>query len=213
MSAHAAQLASNVSASVGPRRRRGSQLSAGPSVRRPPRDVRLKSTRVTVGVISDTHGLLRPEATAALARSDLIIHCGDIGAPEVIARLNQIAPVVAIRGNIDKGAWAEEFPATRAVEIAGALLYVLHDLAQLDLDPVAAGFQAVLAGHSHHPKVERRNGVLFVNPGSAGPRRFTLPVSLAQVGITPRRVTAVVISLLVPGAGQNGSGQDPAPCA
>src|SRR5262245_40015060 len=126
-------------------------------------------SRSRVGVISDTHGLLRPEALAALARSDLIIHCGDIGAPEVITGLSQIAPVVAIRGNIDKGAWADGFPTSQVVESAGAHLYVLHDLADLDLDPVAADFQVVLAGHSHHPKVERRNGVLFVNPGSAGP--------------------------------------------
>lgn len=161
----------------------------------------MSRSRVTIGVISDTHGLLRPEATAALARSDLIIHCGDIGAPEVIAGLRQIAPVVAIRGNIDKGAWAKEFPATQVVEFAGALLYVLHNLADLDLDPVAAGFQAVLAGHSHYPKVERRNGVLFVNPGSAGPRRFPLPVALAQLRIVAGRVSAVLIPLPVAGAG------------
>jgi hypothetical protein len=158
-------------------------------------------SRVTIGVISDTHGLLRPEAIAALARSDLIVHCGDIGAPEVMAGLRQIAPVAAIRGNVDKGAWAKELPTTRVVELAGALLYVLHDLAELDLDPAAAGFQAVLAGHSHHPKVQRRNGVLFVNPGSAGPHRFTLPVAVAKVRIGSGRVSARVIPLAVPGAG------------
>ena len=156
--------------------------------------------RATVGVISDTHGLLRPEAVAALARSDLIIHCGDIGTPDVIAGLRQIAPVVAIRGNVDRGAWAEEFPTTRVVEAAGALLYVLHDLAELDLDPAAAGFRAVLAGHSHRPQVERRGGVLFVNPGSAGPRRFHLPVAVAGIRIASGRVSAGVVPLAVASA-------------
>ena len=158
-------------------------------------------SRATVGVISDTHGLLRPEAIAALARSDLIVHCGDIGAPEVITGLRQIAPVVAIRGNVDKGAWAKGLPITQVVESAGAHLYVLHDLGELDLDPAATGFQVVLAGHSHHPKVERRNGVLFVNPGSAGPRRFRLPVAVAELQIASGCVSAAVTTLCVAGAG------------
>jgi len=157
----------------------------------------VKHTRATIGVISDTHGLLRPEAIAALTPSDLIVHCGDIGSPEVVSGLRQIAPVVAIRGNVDKGAWAKGFPTTQVVELAGALLYVVHNLAELDLDPAAAGFHAVLAGHSHHPKVERRSGVLFVNPGSAGPRRFRLPVAVASIRLASGRMSAEVIPLSV----------------
>src|SRR5262245_34410564 len=158
-------------------------------------------TTTTVGVISDTHGLLRPEAIAALARSDLIIHCGDIGAPEVIAGLRRIAPVAAVRGNVDKGPWAREFPSTPVAESAGALLYVLHDLADLDLDPAASGFEVVVSGHSHQPRIEQRHGVLFVNPGSAGPRRFTLPVAVAEIQIASGRASASIVPLAVPGAG------------
>ena len=153
----------------------------------------------SVGVISDTHGLLRPEALAALEGSELIIHCGDIGAPEVVPRLRQIARVVAIRGNVDHGPWAAEFAATEVVECAGALIYVLHDVLELDLAPAAAGFQAVLAGHSHQPKIEERNGVLYVNPGSAGPRRFKLPVTVARLEIRAGDVRASIVPLAVAG--------------
>ncbi len=134
-----------------------------------------------IGVISDTHGLLRPEAVKALAGVELIIHAGDIGNPEVLAALEQIAPVQAIRGNTDRGDWAADLPLTRVVEVGGVHLYVLHELFCLDLDPAAAGFAAVIFGHSHHPHLARKNGVLYLNPGSAGPRRFTLPVSLARL--------------------------------
>jgi putative phosphoesterase len=138
---------------------------------------------IQIGVISDTHGLLRPAAVAALAGSTLIIHAGDVGKPEILAALREVAPVVAVRGNVDRGAWAWELPATEVVELEQTRLYVLHDLAALDLDPVAAGFQAVISGHSHQPSIEHREGVLYLNPGSAGPRRFTLPISVAMLYI------------------------------
>jgi len=136
-----------------------------------------------IGVISDTHGLLRPEAVKALAGVELIIHAGDIGNPQVLAALGQIAPVQAVRGNTDRGEWAADLPHTRVVEVGGVLLYVLHELFTLDLDPAAAGFAAVIYGHSHSPRLERKNGVMYLNPGSAGPRRFSLPVSLAFIRI------------------------------
>lgn len=150
-----------------------------------------------IGVISDTHGLLRDEASAALRGSELIIHAGDIGKPEVLEGLREIAPVVAVRGNNDRGAWARALRDSELVEIAGVSLYVLHDLAELDLDPTAAGFKAVIAGHSHRPKVEKRAGVVYLNPGSAGPRRFKLPVALAQVRIVAHDVEAKIIELSV----------------
>ena len=131
-----------------------------------------------IGVISDTHGLLRPEAIDALAGVELIIHAGDIGNPQILEALAQIAPVHAVRGNTDRADWAADLPHTRVVEVGGLLIYVLHELFTLDLDPAAAGFAAVIFGHSHSPHMERKNGVLYLNPGSAGPRRFTLPVSL-----------------------------------
>ena len=125
----------------------------------------------TVGVISDTHGLLRPEAVAALAGVERIVHAGDIGSPDVLAALGRIAPVAAVRGNNDREAWAARIPETEVVEVGDVSLYVLHDLHELDLDPRAAGFAAVIAGHSHQPRVEEKAGVLYLNPGSAGPRR------------------------------------------
>lgn len=148
-----------------------------------------------VGVISDTHGLLRPEALKALEGVDLIIHAGDIGKPEVLEVLQSVAPVVAVRGNMDKGAWARELPETEVVEIGGLLLYVLHDLNELDLDPVAASFGAVLSGHSHRPSVKEHRGILYLNPGSAGPRRFRLPVSLAHLRIQGGALVAEEITL------------------
>jgi putative phosphoesterase len=134
-----------------------------------------------IGVISDTHGLLRPEALGALAGVDMIIHAGDVGKPEVLEGLSRIAPVHAVRGNVDRGDWARALPASQVVEADGPLIYVLHNLAELDLNPQAAGFAAVVSGHSHKPGHEMRNGVLYLNPGSAGPRRFRLPVTLARM--------------------------------
>jgi len=136
-----------------------------------------------VGLISDTHGLLRPEAMRALAGSDLIIHAGDIGAPEILDALRALAPVAAVKGNVDTGAWAANLPATAVAEAGGTLIYVLHDLGELDLDPAAAGFGVVVSGHSHKPGSLERGGVLFVNPGSAGRRRFKLPVTVARLDL------------------------------
>ncbi|HEU4368846.1 MAG TPA: metallophosphoesterase family protein [Methylomirabilota bacterium] len=150
----------------------------------------------TLGVISDTHGLVRPEALAALAGVERIVHAGDIGAPEVLDALARIAPVTAVRGNNDRAAWAAGIPETDVVEVGGLALYVLHDLHELDLDPGAAGFAAVIAGHSHRPRVEERDGVVYVNPGSAGPRRFKLPISLARVTITNGRLDTELRTLL-----------------
>jgi uncharacterized protein len=149
----------------------------------------------TLGVISDTHGLLRPEAVAALAGVERIVHAGDIGNPDVLTALERIAPVSAVRGNNDRDAWAAEIPETEVVEIGDVSLYVLHNLHELDLDPRAAGFAAVIAGHSHQPRQEERDGVLYLNPGSAGPRRFKLPISLARLTITGTRVQAELVTL------------------
>jgi putative phosphoesterase len=148
-----------------------------------------------IGVISDTHGLLRPEAVQALQGSELIIHAGDIGKPGVLDMLREIAPVIAVRGNIDKDDWAKELPITEVVEIKNKYIYVLHDLSQLDLDPKAAGFDVVISGHSHKPKEERRDGVIYLNPGSAGPRRFNLPVSLALMEIEDEEIDVRFINL------------------
>ena len=152
----------------------------------------------TVGVISDTHGLLRPEAVAALAGVERIVHAGDIGSPDVLAALGRIAPVAAVRGNNDREAWAAGIPETEVVEVGDVSLYVLHDLHELDLDPRAAGFAAVIAGHSHQPRVEERAGVLYLNPGSAGPRRFKLPISVARLTVTGPRVQATLVTLEIP---------------
>ena len=149
----------------------------------------------TLGVISDTHGLLRPEAVAALAGVERIVHAGDIGSPDVLAALGRLAPVTAVRGNNDRDAWAAALPETEVVEIGGVSLYVLHDLHELDLDPRAAGFAAIIAGHSHQPRLEERDGVLYLNPGSAGPRRFKLPISLARLTIADSRVRAELVTL------------------
>jgi uncharacterized protein len=136
---------------------------------------------ILIGVISDTHGLLRPEALAALRGSNCIIHAGDVGSPEILERLSAIAPITAVRGNIDKTAWARKLPGTEVLELAGVSIYILHDLAKLDLKPKAAGFAVVVSGHTHVPKQETRDGVLYFNPGSAGPRRFKLPVSIGKL--------------------------------
>jgi uncharacterized protein len=136
-----------------------------------------------IGVISDTHGLLRPEAVRVLKGSDHIIHAGDIGDPAVLDELAAIAPLTAIRGNADRGAWTRRIPSTDVIEIAGVSIYVIHNLDELDLKPEAAGFAAVIYGHSHVPKIETKNGVLYFNPGSAGPRRFRLPITLGTIRV------------------------------
>jgi putative phosphoesterase len=154
-----------------------------------------------VGIISDTHALLRNEALVALRGCHIIVHAGDIGTPAVLEGLREIAPVVAIRGNNDKGTWASKLPETEVVEADGVFLYVLHNINDLALDPVAAGFQAVIAGHSHRPRIEDRQGVLFVNPGSAGPRRFRLPVTVARLRISwTKKIEAEVVDLTSWGA-------------
>ena len=134
-----------------------------------------------IGIISDTHGLLRTEAVERLAGVHYIIHAGDIGGPEVISVLRKIAPIMAIRGNIDRGEWASEYPHTALVTFCCRSIYVLHNLKELDLDPAGAGIDVVVSGHSHRPKIETVSGVLYINPGSAGPRRFSLPIALATL--------------------------------
>jgi putative phosphoesterase len=136
-----------------------------------------------IGLISDTHGLLRDEALSALEGSDLIIHAGDVGRPEILDELKALAPVVAVRGNVDTQPWAAELPIAAVAEASSATIYVLHNLAELDLDPVAAGFQIVVSGHSHKPSRTERAGVLYINPGSAGPRRFNLPITVARLDL------------------------------
>jgi uncharacterized protein len=136
-----------------------------------------------IGVISDTHGLLRPEALEALAGVEHIIHAGDIGNPDIVPRLSEIAPVTAIRGNVDTQPWAQVFPPRQGVTLAGRTIYIIHDLGDLDLDPAAAGFDLVISGHSHQPKTETARGIVYLNPGSAGPRRFRLPITLATVDL------------------------------
>ena len=154
-------------------------------------------SEVTVGVISDTHGLLRPEAISALEGSDLIIHAGDVGKPEVIAALRALAPTFTVRGNIDRGRWADALAMTQRVAVGELSFFVLHEISQLDLDPAAAGFAAVVFGHSHAPSIETRHGVLFLNPGSAGPRRFKLPVAVARVSVSGRQVRPQIVELQV----------------
>ena len=155
----------------------------------------MRARELVVGVISDTHGLLRPEALGALRGSDMIIHAGDVGKPEVIERLGEIAPLHVVCGNIDKGGWAAALPLTELVEVGDHRFFVLHDIAQLDVDPAAAGFAAVVFGHSHRPSIETRNGVLFLNPGSAGPRRFKLPITVARVKTSGRDIRAEIVDL------------------
>jgi len=148
-----------------------------------------------IGIISDTHGLVRPEAVDALRGVNLILHAGDVGSSQVLEALKGLAPVVAVRGNNDKGEWAEELPQREVVEVGAVYIYVLHDVKEIDLSPAAAGFRVVVSGHSHKPSVEEREGVLYVNPGSAGPRRFTLPVSVARLRVNGETVTAELVEL------------------
>ena len=152
----------------------------------------------TIGVISDTHGLLRPDAVSALQGSDLIIHAGDIGRLEVIEQLEAIAPVKAIRGNIDQAAWADAFPETEVVQANDMLIYVLHNLKALDLDPQAAGFRVVVSGHSHQPKIAEKDGTLYLNPGSAGPRRFKLPIAVGRLTISGGNIRSEILPLDIP---------------
>ncbi len=149
----------------------------------------------TIGVISDTHGLVRPEAKDALSGCDAIVHAGDIGSPGVLDELREIAPLTVIRGNIDK--WANSLPDTEVLRVENRYLYILHDVNELDLDPGAAGFDVVISGHSHRPTVGEKNGVLYLNPGSAGPQRFTLPVAVAKLEVSEQHLDAEVIELAV----------------
>jgi putative phosphoesterase len=151
--------------------------------------------RKLIGVISDTHGLIRPEALRALDGADLIIHAGDIGNSEVIAALRSIARVIAIRGNNDRGAWAGKFPETAVVEVGQTKIFVLHDVKELDLDLNTAGFRVVISGHSHCPSKVERDGVLFLNPGSAGPRRFKLPVAVAMLRVEGASIDGRIVKL------------------
>lgn len=147
-------------------------------------------------MISDTHGLLRPEALASLRGSDYIIHAGDVGGSQILDHLAEIAPVTAIRGNVDKAEWARKLRETELVEIGGISIYVLHDLALLDLKPESAGFRVVIYGHSHIPKHETRDGVLYFNPGSSGPRRFKLPVTIGKLIVSAAEIRAEIVPIL-----------------
>ncbi|MFI5102159.1 MAG: metallophosphoesterase family protein [Terriglobales bacterium] len=155
----------------------------------------MATKQVTLGVISDTHGLLRSEAVRALRGSDRILHAGDVGSHEILKELAKIAPVTAVRGNVDTDPWTRALPATEVVEAGGISIYMLHDLGQLDLKVKAAAFRVVVYGHSHQPKIEEKNGVLYFNPGSAGPRRFNLPVSVGRLTIEAGEVRAELVEL------------------
>lgn len=150
-----------------------------------------------IGLISDTHGLLRPQALEALRGSELILHAGDVGKPEILTALRELAPVAAVRGNVDKLDWANTLPETAVAQAGKVLLYVLHDVHALDLNPAAAGFHVVVSGHSHQPGKFERDGVLYINPGSAGPRRFQLPVTVARLnlGRTPFGVEFIELAV------------------
>jgi len=152
-------------------------------------------SEITIGVIADTHGLLRPAALKALRGVDLILHAGDAGSAQVLDVLGALAPLQAIRGNVDRGPWALRLPSNRVVYAGPLLIYMLHDLGELDLDPAAAGFGAVIYGHSHQPTLERRGGVMYLNPGSAGPRRFNYPISLARLRLTGGALLAEFVDL------------------
>ena len=152
---------------------------------------------LAIGVISDTHGLMRPQALEALAGSDLILHAGDVGSPAILEALRTIAPVVAVRGNNDTGNWADKLRETEVIQTSGCHLYMLHNANELDVDPVAAGFRVVISGHSHRPSHEERAGVLYLNPGSAGPRRFKLPVAVARLRVNGSVISAEIVQLRV----------------
>lgn len=168
---------------------------AAPSV--PRYDLPMANALKKIGLISDTHGLLRKEAVEALRGSELIIHAGDVGKPEIFEELRKIAPVIAVRGNVDTGAWAQALPETAVAEAGSALIYVLHDVKALDLNPAAAGFRMVISGHSHKPGKTERDGVLYINPGSAGPRRFQLPVTVARLNLAEEPTKVEFVELEV----------------
>jgi putative phosphoesterase len=155
----------------------------------------MPSETLRIGLVSDTHGLLRAEALERLRDSDFLIHAGDIGDPAILDRLAEIAPITAVRGNNDSGPWASAIPDTAVLRAGAASIYVIHNVAELDIDPAGAGFQAVVAGHSHRPGYELRDGVLFVNPGSAGPRRFKLPVCVGRLFVSGTTLTPQLIEL------------------
>jgi putative phosphoesterase len=155
---------------------------------------------VLIGVISDTHGLLRPEATAALAGAEHILHAGDVGDARILDELRRIAPVTAIRGNVDLRGECSLLPATEAVELGGKLFYLVHSVHDLDIDPVAAQVDVIISGHSHKPLIERKKGVMYLNPGSAGPRRFSLPVSVALLTVSPSQLESRIVELSVENA-------------
>jgi uncharacterized protein len=148
-----------------------------------------------VGVLSDTHGLLRPEARAFFIGCDYLIHGGDIGSAEILEDLASLAPLIAVKGNNDKQPWAEHLPETEMIRLGGAFVYVIHNLAQLDIEPAAAGVQAIISGHSHRPSIVERQGVVYVNPGSCGPRRFSLPISVGELMIRGTQIRARTIEL------------------
>jgi putative phosphoesterase len=150
---------------------------------------------IRVGLISDTHSLLRPDALESLAGSDFIVHAGDIGNAGILEQLAAIAPVTAVRGNNDVSAWAEAIPETDVLQAGEVFIYVIHDLGQLEIDPAAGGFHVVVSGHSHRPMYERREGVLYINPGSAGPRRFSLPITVGQLLVSGIEVSPQLIEL------------------
>jgi hypothetical protein len=175
-------------------------IRAGPA-NPPPANPASESNRVKtsrIGVISDTHGLLRPEALAALRGSDYIVHAGDIGDLDILKKLAAVAPVTAIRGNVDREGWAKKIPATDVLEVGGVSICVLHNLSELDLKPEAAGFAVVVYGRSHVAKQETKNGVLYFNPGSAGPRRFRLPVTIGRLTVKDGEVSGEIVDI-VPG--------------
>ena len=151
-----------------------------------------------IGLISDTHGKLRPEARAFLEGCDHIVHAGDVGSPDALVDLEAIAPVTAIRGNIDTGDWAKALPEVRDVTLSGVRLLLLHDIKQLALDPAEQGIRVVVSGHSHKPLSEERDGVLYINPGSAGPRRFSLPVTAGELLLSGPVLTSRIVDLLEP---------------
>ena len=148
-----------------------------------------------IGVISDTHGLLRPEVAQALQGSSLIIHAGDIGSPDILSQLQGIAPVIAVRGNCDRSDWADVLPVAETTKVGSLLLHLIHDISGLDLDPAAAGIHILVSGHSHIPSVAERDGILYLNPGSAGPRRFSLPITVARIAVQNENFLPEIIRL------------------
>jgi len=159
-------------------------------------EIQTEPDRLVVGVISDTHGLLRPEALAAMSGSDLILHAGDVGDPDILTQLEAVAPVVAIRGNVDAGPLARSLPDTQVVELEGLLIYILHDLGALDLSPEAAGISMVISGHTHLPEIRESRGVQYFNPGSAGPQRFTNPITVGRLRISQGQISPEIVPLI-----------------